>query len=312
MIIKSTSRRDNNFSQLIEYIHRDGTSRGADSFTNFTYVHNIDVKPGERRKIIEAFYENDVHRKRRKGGVSQYHEILSFSPDDTKTIEQNPNILWDVATRYINLRAPNSLAVAKPHYDKHYHIHVVFSANEEGSGKSIRISKKKFDQIKDQLRSYTREIYPELKHSFQKGQTKNIEETQEQKIERTSDGKRDLKKPGSSSHKDYLRTRLEEGLQQKDYKSFAALFAEGECRLYERNGRLTGLRYKNKKYRFKTLFKNAPEQLQAFEEYQKEFKKEWQYRNRMEELKKIEHDKERSINPNDRSIIRERKNINHE
>lgn len=72
-----------------------------------------------------------------------------------------------MARKYLDWRAPNSLAIARPHFDtNHIHIHIMISGNQNMSKETTRVSQTEFNQIKQKLHEYQLEQYPELVHSI--------------------------------------------------------------------------------------------------------------------------------------------------
>src|SRR5210317_201478 len=141
-IITSNTRKDiGALSQLVRYVSEQQIERKE----SITLLHNITAKPDDIPAIIKAFKANNQYRKKRKGGIVLYHDIIAFHPKDRQVIEKTPYILEDIARLYITERSPNGLAFAKVHLDKdHIHIHVVLSPNEKENEQTIRLSKKKF------------------------------------------------------------------------------------------------------------------------------------------------------------------------
>jgi hypothetical protein len=176
-LVKSMTRKDNSFGQLVNYLHKEEPTFGElvgyihkekDQENKVTtLLHNIpEIEPDDIEGIIEAFKENDTYRRQRKNGIVQYHEVVSFSPSDTEKLIQNPSILMDMARKYLQLRAPNSLAIARPHFDEeHLHVHIMISGNCRESKEPSRISQKDFEKVKQELNEYQQSQYPELSNS---------------------------------------------------------------------------------------------------------------------------------------------------
>ena len=136
MIIKSMPRKDASFGQLIAYITDDGK---ADS--DYFYGHNtFSNDPGDALLVIQ---DNAIHLKARKNGNSMYHEILSITREDGMQLPEQKAALRNITARYIEQRAPNSVAFAAIHDDHegHIHSHIMLSANELGSSKKVRITR---------------------------------------------------------------------------------------------------------------------------------------------------------------------------
>jgi len=160
-VIKSMSRKGNpNFKKIVDYILKK-QDRPA-----WLVLHNMDVNPSDKEGILEAFKTNDEFRKVRKNGACYYHEILSFSDLDKEVLLQNPWIMEDLTREYLNLRT-NGIALGYPHLDQTnaLHVHMLLSANELESSKSIRISKSQFRKIKRIIEEIQIERYPEVKNS---------------------------------------------------------------------------------------------------------------------------------------------------
>lgn len=176
-VVKSKTRKDNSFKQLVEYISEKDNSfnqllgyinkEEGKNLQSQILLHNISgISDNDIPGITQAFQENDSFRRQRKNGVVQYHEIISFSPKDREVLEKDPGILLDMARKYLDWRAPNSLAIARPHFDtNHIHIHIMISGNQYMTKETSRVSQTEFNQIKQKLHEYQQEQYPELVHS---------------------------------------------------------------------------------------------------------------------------------------------------
>ncbi len=187
------SRKDTSFGQLVGYLHKEDTvleqlvgyihKEATQKLGVSTLVYNLpSVTPDDLEGITQAFKDNDVFRSQRKNGVVQYHEVISFSPSDRNILAQNPQILLDMARKYLDLRAPNSLAIARPHFDQeHIHLHIMISGNQYQSKESSRISQQMFERVKQELNEYMLCQYPELSNSvIKEHQVKKIQAEVEQ------------------------------------------------------------------------------------------------------------------------------------
>ena len=164
MIVKSLSRKNKSFGELVKYIDKKSV---GDQYGVF---HNLKVFKNNPKLVSKEFRKNSDRCLKRKNGVYLYHDILSFSDRDTNRL--TPEIMQDLASRYIELRANNSLAYGKIHLDTECpHVHLMISGNLLGSAKKTRISKAKFKQIKIELERYQKSRYPFLEHSlvFERG-----------------------------------------------------------------------------------------------------------------------------------------------
>lgn len=252
MIIKSLSRKDTNYQQIFQYLFRDADGMPA----SLSYIHNLDIDdPSDQEGMIKAFRENDAYRSKRKNGISFYHEILSFAPEDTLAIIARPEILRDIIAQYLQRRAPHALAVAKVHMDKkHLHVHCIISANEREYATSTRISKAQFESIKQEIQAYQRECYPELKHGYQKGQEGERGYSHETWMMERKGRKQEQK------------NRLKQQLIActKETRSWAELLQkleQQEISVYYRRNRIAGIFWQQRKYRFTTLIKEEKEAL---------------------------------------------------
>lgn len=223
MIIKSLSRHTKSFEALYKYLTRD-----KDSILN---TFNLYTDPYNKKELIKEFLENAEHLRRARGKNYLYHEIISL-PKNNLTLKEQQNILSDLVTKYISLRADNHLTFTALHKDKeHTHIHLMISANELVGTKRVRLSKKDFSTIQKELEEYTNSIYPQL------GNTKHYN--------------KDLDK--IKSKKEQLKYNLEELFRNaKSKKEFIALMKEYNLEFYTR-GKTTGVIFDGKKYRLKTL-----------------------------------------------------------
>ena len=115
MIIKSMSRSSKSFASLYDYFCKDDDVilRGFNIFSN---VYNKD-------EVIKEFLENAQYLKTARGKNYLYHEIISLKENDLNLDEQR-EILEDLALKYLSLRAENHLGLMALHSDKgHIHIH---------------------------------------------------------------------------------------------------------------------------------------------------------------------------------------------
>ena len=163
-LIRSISPRHSTSGSLANYIFRD-----IDSEINSpAYLHNIlGVEPDNLESIIATFEKNNDYRKQRRNSVAHYHEVISFSKKDKEAIQKNPALLMNFAKKYLELRAPNSLAVAKPHFDRdNLHLHIMISGNQVRSSEPSRVTSKGFFHIKKIIHEYQKEHFPELEDSL--------------------------------------------------------------------------------------------------------------------------------------------------
>ena len=253
MIIKVTSRKDTNFRQIVEYIHKED----IDADQVFTYIHNINTDPDDLEGMIAAFHENEQYRKKRKNGVAFYHDVLSFSPKDAGAIRENLDMLRDLTEQYIRLRCPNAIAIARPHIEEdHVHIHIILSATEQEQAKSVRVSKAELAAIKQQIRAYQQAHYPELVHSYQSEYPQQAQGTYTHATWQMD------KRGAIQEHKEKLKSILVREIQRADsWNDLIHRLSIEDISIYKRGGKISGIKWKHKKYRFSTLIRDESVQL---------------------------------------------------
>ena len=164
MIVKSKSRQDGSFGQLVRYINKPAKKGYQEILHNLV----LDSDTNDLCTIERKFIQNQQYALSRKNGVVLYHDVLSFSKHDKQQITEE--ILLDLGQKYLELRVPNALAYGRVHFDKgNPHIHFVISGNEVGSQKKAWIYKSELKKIKRELEAYQKERYPELVHSIAQG-----------------------------------------------------------------------------------------------------------------------------------------------
>ena len=245
MIVKSISRKDPNcFFDLPDYIVNE-TDRLYDKHgKSFLIKHNLrgDTVKGWEKQLKA----NETFRKvRRTDSVLVYHEILSWHKKDAGNLTMDK--MKAMTEQYIQLKNPNGMYLAAPHYDKeHYHVHICTSGVEYKSGDAMRLSKKTYAELKVKIQEYQIEQYPELKSIENHGKGEQVKVT---------DREYQLKhKTGRESQKDKLVVILEQcysfALSIPDFLS--QLKARGIL-VYYRNEILTGVKYEGLKFRLKRL-----------------------------------------------------------
>lgn len=254
-IIKSKGWKQAHFGQLMDYLEKEKPKKGEKmeqpeipkNVLSFSYLHNIlSIDSNEKTAVLESFLNNDSFRKHRTGGNALYHEIISFHPKDNEFILNHPEILEDITRTYLEMRAPNALAYARPHFDRnHLHLHIIISGNELQSEKSIRLSKSEFEAIKEAIQEYQLENYPQLEHSYALS-------SKEKKAE--LDAK--IKVPGLLH--DTIKQILETSNSIVEFKQ--SLEAAG-IQPYQYKSDYQGITYNNLKYPFTDFFKPGSKEL---------------------------------------------------
>lgn len=227
-VIKSITRKTKSWGQLLAYMLRDKSK--SDSFVLKQHIEGTTIPAWEK-----AFSANEANRLyNRSNNVMLYHEVVSWSVKDIKQMSDEK--LKDLASKYLEFRNENALAIAVPHYNKtHYHVHFCISGVEIDTGKSLRISKEAFKEVKRRLEQYQLEKYPELSKSVIDHATPSksrLKQRENELIKRT--------------HKPSERQRTKEQLEEC-YKNalssqdFMRRVSEAGMQVYERNGKVTGI-----------------------------------------------------------------------
>ena len=189
MIIKSMTRKGSpSFGQLLGYIDHAASKDQPTILHNLNSNHNL-------KKIESEFLKNFQCCPKRKNGIVLYHEILSFSVLDKHKL--TPEIVEALGREYLNLRAPKALGYAKAHFENDsIHLHVMLSGNLINSKKKLRLSKKQFSEVKQEIEQIQKERYPELCNSLVH-QKKEMPEKRKQKRSEREQVRR-LKKEGGA------------------------------------------------------------------------------------------------------------------
>lgn len=246
MIIKSKSYKNTrSFTTVLGYIFRENEKDQSFMLTKF-----IKGKDLSTEELHQQFLTNESLRiNRRKNNVVLYMDILSFHPEDAQRL--NNEKLYQIASKYLSLRAPKSLAVATVHRNEklHTHLHICFSGVEYKTGKSIRISKEDFKQkVKLPMEKFQQDVFPELSLSKIRH-----EKSFSIKKELKKDNEKILEAKGELSEKQQLLKILEEVFKTaKSEQDFYQKLEDKGVKLYTRNGKITGVQGK-RKFRFKVL-----------------------------------------------------------
>lgn len=245
MIVKVKSYKKPAFATLISYI-LDETERLYDQNNqSFIITHNLRGKNPD--KWAQQFKENETHRlRKRTNSVYLYHEILSWHKDDVPNISLEK--MQDMVREYLHLRNPNGMYVAIPHFDRdHYHVHICASAIEYKTGKSMRISRQEFSELKQKIQNYQQEQFPELASSVVRHGRKKKGIASEKEYQSKARTGKITKREELLSIIDSCYTRSS---SQKDF--FERLKTAG-IETYVRGGKVTGVVYAGRKFRFKRL-----------------------------------------------------------
>lgn len=200
MIIKSMSRKQATYSQLVDYFE-DGRQD-----ERYNIYHNIYSTNAE--KIKEEFHQNAAYISKRKNGVYMYHEILSITKTKNLTVERQKEILKDIGLDYIRNRAKNNLVFGVLHDDKddNLHYHFMISSNELQNEKKHRFSKDEFSKFKKDLEQRVLTQYPELEQKKLISREPGSEKEPGEKL--SNKGAELKRRTGKTNQKDDVKERL--------------------------------------------------------------------------------------------------------
>ena len=225
MIIKSMSRKNTSFAQLIKYFEKEQV--------NSRFSWNLYSCMNDRDSIIKEFESNSKYLKNARGKVYLYHEVLSLEKNNL-SIKKQQEILQDLSKKYISQRANESLVYGVIHNDtNNLHMHLMISSNKVLSSKRERLSKKEFKTIQHTLEQYKNEYYKELT------QTNFYEQKQYTK--------------SKQSKKEFVRENLEYIFKRSLSKVSLENALKNQGFTIKQKGVNFVVEYENKTYRLKTL-----------------------------------------------------------
>lgn len=157
MIIKSMSRKEPSFGQLVAYMSDEKSDRAFDM-----HHHVFTRDPGD---IAAEFEDNARLLGKRKGGNYLFHEILSLDTRECGQCREVKEKLRLLAFEYIERRCARNMVYGAMHRDHegHLHYHLMISANERGDRSRLRFSPGQLAKTKREVERHCREAYPELK-----------------------------------------------------------------------------------------------------------------------------------------------------
>ncbi len=241
MIIKSMSRKQPSFWQLIDYMQDCGK---AD--LKFNIYCNVFSR--QAQAVYQEFMENAELLQRRKNGVYLYHEILSITRTANLSLKEQKEKLFQIAYEYLNKRAANNLVLGVMHedHDDNLHYHLMISSNELGESKKHRLSKKQFEVIKCDLEKRVLQNMPELEQKVA------INKKAERKLSKK--GAELNRRSGKTSQRDQVIEKLRAAFQAQSRQAFFDRLAEAKLEIYIR-GQNIGVIDKehNRKHRIKSL-----------------------------------------------------------
>ncbi|MDR1397683.1 MAG: relaxase/mobilization nuclease domain-containing protein [Desulfarculales bacterium] len=232
------TRKTASFSQLLKYINS-----GRDKDDQYSFKYNIySTKP---YYIVKEYIENYRNVKKRKKGISVFHEIIPLLKQNDISREEYRKILKDIMLEYSKMRARNNLIYGTIHEKgNQIHCHLMISSNEIENTKNLWYPKKQLAEFKIKLSEYVQQKYPQIKQ-YEKLKTRAKNNKEEAYKKRTS-------KP---SDRELVQAILKEifanSQSQQDFVS--SLHAE-KIQIYQRGNTFGFLDLTtNKKYRLKTL-----------------------------------------------------------
>ncbi len=242
MIVKSLARKQDKhvFRDLIQYMDREGVE---DSFT-----HNLVTE--ETENIIQEFEANAALLPSRINGNYLYHDILSFSDDETNISKE---AMVTLAREYIQLRASTQMVYMRIHMTNNPHIHCCISAGNL-IGQRVSLSKAKFNNIKKDLEQIQKKQFPELCVSIvQDRKRPALRKTRkEQEAERRT--KSVDQKPWQPTKKNIAIEAAKQAFIAPSHANCLSILKRRGFSLYERKGKVVGIKDTNdRKYRLKTL-----------------------------------------------------------
>ena len=275
------SRKDGGSStgQLIDYILRKDSKEKVNE--KYVYFHNLLAK--DRTRILEEFRLAEEGRLYKGNNrVSVFHEVLSYGTHDRQLISEE--VLYETAKKYFELRCPNSVGLAAAHLedDKEYHLHFALAA-VDFEGKSIRIDRESFNQIKIEMQEWHHTRFPFLQHSTIdfKNPSKNLVSDKEFRV-----------KERGKSDKQVLKEQLEQIYSQsKSRAEWQEKIKSAELEVYTR-GKNSGIVHNGRNYRMQTLG-YTEEKLAELDKIEKS----------MEELRSIRGGNEKQPKLEDKDIV---------
>lgn len=245
MIIKIKSNKKPTFQSLLKYMFNNKDRLKDSTNKSFTLAHNL--KGNGIENWHKQLIQNEHFRKvKRSNSVYFTHEILSWHKDDRKHLSLDK--MEDMTKEYIAKRNPKGIYIATAHFDKgHFHVHILASGIEYRTGKALRMSRIEFSGLKKEMQEYQIAKYPELNKSVIKKQMKGNA--------KISDNEYQLKmRTDRATDKDQLIEIMKVCYKKAcSIESFYELLEDRKISTYERAGKVTGVVFNKKKFRFSKL-----------------------------------------------------------
>jgi len=214
--MKSMSRSDSSFNQLLSYLEKDETLD--------RYTWNMYADWFNSRELEDEFINNTEYIKEARGKVYMYHEVLSLQ-DNNLTQPKQREILFDLANEYVKQRADNHLVYGAVHNDTdNLHMHLIISSNRVNANKRTRLSKQELAQIQFNVQEYKNTKYKELAltNYYTKTKDRSKSKQKEQEIKH-SRGKQTIKEQVRENLKNmfensFTKEQLRGAMKQKAYE----------------------------------------------------------------------------------------------
>lgn len=253
MLIKILSRKNNSFGKLLDYISKEADSQSL--------CYNL-PQTDELNILQQEFIQNNNYRS--KGAKNNmYHHILSFSSKDKTVITSE--ILHEMALQYITKAGlENHLVYGRVHNDReHIHWHLMTSQNAFHNKKGFRLSKSQLKSLQVEMEEYTKQQFPQIKHSFayisnKRNLTLGFETSKA--VIKPTEQEFQIAKQGKATEKEkliaYLKTIAKSSQSTHEFENRIA--QDSKYGFYSYRDKIHGIMDKeqNKKYRLTTLFKS--------------------------------------------------------
>ena len=222
--------------------HEKKLANAKDKAPGYLIRHNL--RSTTLKGWVREFEQLEALRiHKRSNNVSIYHHILSLSAKEKVPVTET--VLQEIAEKFIELRGTDHAYIGQAHWDKsHAHLHLAMSAVDL-AGRSGRISKAQFQEIKIALQEFQQERFPELLMSLPahgtKGRSKDKGTVIENIKTRTNDIRGGIGKV------------LENAFASASSMEQFLSHVKQHYPVYERGGRVTGVTVDSRRWRFTTL-----------------------------------------------------------
>lgn len=270
MIIKCLTSKTPRYFQILEYLNQNEGKIYNNQ--NQTFIYKQHLYGINNKQMSREFMKNETNRIYKKSNnIKFYQDIIAFSDLDHEQL--TIQIIEDLTKEYIKKRSPNMMAYAIGHFNNNsYHVHLVSSPIEIGTGLNLRLTKKEFADLKVYMQEYQKERYPELCNSIV---NHGISENKNQIIN-------NMKKPKNQTTLEYLKYEVNQCyINGNGPQNFLELLKQKGLKTYQRDGFIVGITHNFKKYRFTKLLPGCHVKIDTREELVE--------KNRYEELRELRY-----------------------